>query len=494
MAGLRRSIALASADRYLIVLLNFATLLITARLLTPAEFGIAVLGLAALGAVNIVRDFGGTAYIVQVDNPTPERVQTVFTVTSILTLPFVVLMYLGADWIAEFYGEPGLVGFLQLTIICFLFGPFIAPIYALLRREMAFDRIMLMSAICAVVNTVATIALVLLGFSYMSFAWAGLASAATYLVLCNVWGPKFKVYRFSLSEWRQVMSYGAYESSKSMLYYLWDVLPLLAFGKTLGAAGVGLYQRAVSISRLPEKTILAGLAPVLLPALSRHAREGRDLKIGYLKSLEHLSAVLWPIFLFVILFAHPIVLLLLGHQWLETVPLVQIIAVAMLFWLPPSLPDSTLIAAGAIRQNFLLALTTIPVAVAIQIYMSQYGLRAATLSLLFTIPMWALASLYVVRKVVPFTFGELWEALRRSAIVALMSCVGPAAVAIWVGGGDHITLFAGVLGGATALGGWLAGLWLTGHSLLGEVRHVTDFLTNTVSTRIFAKSSTDGSK
>jgi O-antigen/teichoic acid export membrane protein len=283
---------LSSADRYFSVLLNLVTLLVTARLLTPAEFGIAVIGLSVLGIADIIRDFGGVAYLVQVDTVTPQRVQTVFTVTFLLTLPFIGLVLFLAKPIADFYGSPGLQLFLQIASLCFLLGPFIAPANALLRREFAFGKLAVMNGASVVLNATVTIVLAMLGFSYMCFVWGGLASGLLYFVACLIWGPKIKIYRFALDEWRHVTAFGVYDSAKNMLHYAYETAPYLAFGKTLGPDGLGLFQRALSISRLPEKTLLAGLAPVILPALSQLAREGRDLKAGFLSSIEHVTALL----------------------------------------------------------------------------------------------------------------------------------------------------------------------------------------------------------
>lgn len=474
--GIRRSFALASVDSYFTVVLNFVTLMVTARLLTPAEFGVAVIGMSVLGLAETLQDFGGTNYIVQVKDLTPERVQAVFTITFLLTVPFSLFLFLMAGSIAEFYDTPRLKDFLHITSVCFLLGPFVGPAYAVMRRNFEFGKLAVLNGASVIVNTALTIILALLGFSYMSFAWASLAAGIVYLAACWWWGPQSRIYRFTLTEWREISAYGIYDSLKKLLQYASDAVPLLAFGKTLGADGVGLYQRAFSISRVPEKTMLAGLGPVLLPALSRHAREGRDMKAGFLSSIEHVTAFFWPALLGIIILAKPIVEILLGHQWGEAVPLVQIIAAAFLLQLPSSIVNSVQIAAGAIRDTFILALVTIPAAVALQIFASTYGLEMAAASLLLTSPLCCIASIVMVRWRVPFTWSELWTPLWRSAIVALFSAIGPVAVAILSGGTHEVTIAGGVIGFVTSPIGWLLGLRVVGHPILHEVTRAFSYV------------------
>ncbi|WP_072393064.1 lipopolysaccharide biosynthesis protein [Hyphomicrobium sp. CS1GBMeth3] len=484
MTGIRRSFALASADRYFAVILNFVTLLVTARLLTPAEFGVAVIGLAVLGLAETLHDFGGSAYIVQVKDLTPARLHAVFTVTFFLTVSVAALLFFMAGPLAEFYDTPGLKAFMQVASACFLLGPFVSPVHALMRRNFEFGKMAVLSAASIVVNTGVTITLALLGYSYMSFAWGSLMGGIVYLALCWWWGPQERVYRLTFAEWRDVSAYGIYDSLKKLLYYAWEAVPLLAFGKTLGADGLGLYQRAFSVSRLPEKTMLAGLAPVLLPAFSQHAREGRDLKIGFLRSIEHTTVFFWPALVFIIILAGPIVDVLLGHQWVAVVPIVQIISAAFLLQLPTSIVNSVQIAVGAVRDSFVLALVTIPASIAVQVFASLYGLEMAAASLLITGPFCLLISLVMVRARVPFAWEELWASLWRSGVVTLFSALGPAAVAIACGGTHQVTIAAGAIGLLTAPVGWLVGLYVARHPMLEEVRRAFDYVLARLSAKV----------
>jgi len=255
-----------------------------------------------------------------------------------------------------------------------------------------------------------------------------------------------------------------------MMYYLLDNVPLLAFGRTLGAEAVGLFQRAVTLSALPTTTLLSGLAPVLLPAFASQARENRALKESYLSSLLLITALLWPITLWIILLAHPIVLVLLGDQWLNVVPLVQIIGTAYLIWFPVYVTNPILIAAGGIRDTLYLALITIPAMIVVQSIASIWGLYAAVWSLFITIPWYVFWAVYTVKRRVPFTWAELGAVLGRSGAVALISAAAPALFVAAAGGPNQIGIAGGLFAGVLAVASWLAGLRIMGHPRLHEVQ------------------------
>jgi O-antigen/teichoic acid export membrane protein len=287
----------------------------------------------------------------------------------------------------------------------------------------------------------------------------------------------------SVSGWREIAEYGVYDSLRRLLYFAWDSLPLLAFGKTLGAGGLGLYQRALTIAKLPEKTVLTGLAPVLLPAYAQQAREGGNLTTALLRSIEYVTAIFWPAMILIAILAKPIVDVLLGSQWIAAVPIIQLIAVALLLQLPASIANSIQIAAGGVRDSFILALIIVPITIVIQVYASTYGLTAAAASLFITCPLGLIASLVVLRWRIPFTRQELLGAVRSSAIVAFFTALAPAIIAILSGGTQKISIMGAAIALVLAGIGWLVGLRIARHPLLDEIGRVRDALVTRLSGR-----------
>ena len=471
MSKIRHSLALSSAERFFSMGARFATLVVTARIMTPEEIGVAVLGMAVMGMAAVFCEFGGSTYITQANEATPERLRTVFTISLILNVSVAFLCWFLAHPIAAFYGIVGLADFLRLISISLLLGPFTSPIYALLARNLSFGVIAYMNASTATVNAAVTITLAWLGFSYMSFAWAALASGVLYSVMCFGVSPS-GTYRLSLRDWRNIIEYSVVEGMRKMLNYLGDNVPLLIFGRTLGAGPLGLFQRAATVSSLPFTTLLAGIQPVIQPMMSERVRLGQSLKVSFLTALSYSALFLWPACMVTMLLAHPIVRVLLGSQWLEAVPLVQILSASFTFWFTGNLVNPTLIAAGGIRDTLRLACTTVAISLVIQCQASLVGLAAVAWSFFATGPICMSLSLLAVRRRVHFEWGEVAAALRPSATVTLASLVAPVLVVIASGGFHTVTVVAGGLALIGACVGWLLGLSFSRHPFCGEVERV----------------------
>jgi O-antigen/teichoic acid export membrane protein len=218
----------------------------------------------------------------------------------------------------------------------------------------------------------------------------------------------------------------------------------------------------------PERVILAGVGAVALPAFSRRMREGGGLKHDYLRAIELITAALWPALLLLALLAGPIVAVLLGGQWRGVVPLVEILATALLFSFPASLHYPTLVAAGSIRYMPPVVVAQSVLSIGILYVAARHGLHAIALSTLLIVPLNGLISLWLARMVVGFRWVEVGVAMRKSAICSLLSAAGPAIIVVGAGGHAGMPIGAALLAMALAAAGWIGGLWLTDHPLLHE--------------------------
>ena len=65
MTGIRRAFLWASLGRYLVLTVNLAAAAVMARLLSPDEYGVSVLGGAVFAVVEAIRALGGGAYLIR---------------------------------------------------------------------------------------------------------------------------------------------------------------------------------------------------------------------------------------------------------------------------------------------------------------------------------------------------------------------------------------------------------------------------------------------
>jgi O-antigen/teichoic acid export membrane protein len=470
MSGIRRALAVSTSERYFNMAITFATTLVVSRLLTPAEIGVWAIGLATATALLAAREFASGVFLIQRQDLTRQEAQGAFTVMLLVTAAIAAVLALGAPAIAAFYGEPRLAAYLRVAAGAILLEVIAAPLVALMRRDMAFTRIAVFNIANVGVFTAVTVTLAALGFSHMSFAWGWAAAAGASSALAVCLRPDLWVFKPVLRHWRGMLEFGAYNGLNVFLYRLYETVPTMVLGRVLSLDAAGLYNRALLVCQLPDRVVLGGAAPVILPAFAGEVRAGRNLGPSYVRAVALITALQWPALAVLAVLAHPVVLVLLGGQWLSVVPLVQILALASLFSFTAELNYPVLVSLGKMRDLLLRALIAWPLSALIVAGASRFGLTAAVLSFFVVVPFQAYVSVYFVRRHVPVPWRELADACGRSAVVALCSAAGPLTVVAALGFRLDLPVPVALLAGVLAAGGWLAGVWLTQHPLMHELR------------------------
>lgn len=469
MTGIRRAFVLASLGRYMMMVVNLAATLIMARLLAPADYGVAVLGGSALALAEAIRAVGGGAYLVQQKDLTPEQIRTNFTISLIATAVLVAAVLTLVRPLTEFFGRPELKPYLQVAVLGFVAGPITYQISALMSRSLDFGRMALVTTACAVINAGTGIFLALQGWGYMSLAWGTAVSALAAMVFyLNFWRD-WSIFRPRLSEWRDVIRFGVHDSAFGMLSQIAEAAPYLIVGRVLDASSVGLLQRALLLALFPERVILAGVGAVALPAFSRLVREGNRPKAAYLNVLGLITAAQWPALVTLILLAEPVVYVLLGSQWQDAVPLLRIFAGTLLFSFPMALHYPTLVAIGRIRIVPITLLAPTAAMIGILAFAAPLGSEAVALSAFAIVPFSGLLSLAVVRHFLKFSWLELVAVLTRSAVITMACALCPLAAVMATGWHEKMSIPLAMVVGVLAIVGWTGGMWVVHHPLLQEI-------------------------
>lgn len=226
----------------------------------------------------------------------------------------------------------------------------------------------------------------------------------------------------------------------TLLNRAYDLLPIFLLGRFGGPDLVGLFGRAQVVSQLPDKMILGSLGAVILPMFAADRRDGRALAPTYLASIGNISVVLWPVALLLALIAQPVVLVLLGAQWLASVPIVQVLALASMLTFPAMLTYPVLLASGGLRDTLTASLIGLPPSAAIIAASASHGPLAVAATQFVTVPLQVGIALHFIRRRVPFSLADLAGALRISALVTVATALPPLAVIAISGRGFALTI------------------------------------------------------
>ncbi|WP_172961047.1 oligosaccharide flippase family protein [Oceaniglobus roseus] len=466
---MRRAFFFANIEQYVVAIVGLIGIAVTSRLLGPAEIGVAAIGLGVFTVAFAAREFVSAEFLIQRPEIAPGDIDTAFTVAALSSLAIAALLSLLAGPVADAYGAPEAAGFLRVLCLVGLADALSAPTLALLRREMAFDRLARVNIAASLTTVGVTVGLAGTGFGLMSIAWGHAAGAAMRAAFCLVNGPQRGPRRPSLAAWRAMLAFGGSKGAITVIDRIYESLPQLVLGRTMPAAAVGMYSRASVLASIPDRFLMAAVFAFAFPALAAQVREGRDPRAAYLNALSYVAAVYCPALALVALLAGPVVELALGPGWETVVPLLQLMTLAAMFWVPMIITSPTLFALGANRDAFVLSLTGRLLGASVMVGASFFGLIAMAASQFFTLPVYAVLSLRAAQRRIGFGWRALAEATWRSVAVIASALVPPCLFTLLAGHGLSPTLAEAPLCTVLAAAGWFAGLKLARHPLLLEV-------------------------
>jgi O-antigen/teichoic acid export membrane protein len=433
MTAIHRSIFFSAVERYGSLLLFLVSTAALSRLLTPGEFGIyAVINAVVAVIAASFQEFGGANYLIQKKVLSEQNIRTAFTITFCISIVIGLALFLCRDALVWFFKQDGLKAGIAVATLNFALTPFSVVISALLRRDMEFGKL----AICTLAANSASIAvsitLAVLHYSYMAPIWGAVAGNVIITVLLVALCKNRRVFRPSLSEYPDVISFGLYSAGVSIINVFYNLAPQIFLARILDFAAVGLYSRAVGITQVFDRLVGQVLNPVIMPAIFAQTKAGGNLKHIYLDAIALLTVVQWPFLTFMAIMAQPIISTWLGPTWLEIVPLVRMMCIGYLSLFVACLTYPVLVAVGSVRDALMSSLISLPPSLLVIFIASFFGVQAVAASAILTLPFQAAVAIYFVSRHLDIGWRDLFRATFKSGIVTLVSSVGVAICAVMV--------------------------------------------------------------
>lgn len=440
-----------------------------ARLLQPDAFGYFAVAMAIGEAARTLGNFGLRQRIVSApENLSPEELAEATGLSLAITAALAGLLVVGSLLLRGAPVPAPLADALIPIGLATLVGPIILNAEASLQRRLAFG----IQAHAAVVSTLAD------ATCAIAFAWAGGGALALGLgVLAGrvglaavlLWSSPdlLRRPRFTRASFRRFAAFGGRLTTINLLPRLADLVLMSALGAVAGAFATGIYNRARTIFGLLDRTILEGIAPVVLPAVSASLRSGRTPGAVLATKLSLLAALCWPGFAMIFLLADPLVRVLLGPGWDAAVMPVQILAAGGVA-VPFTRMSIKLFTAIDALRDFLVIQTSYQSARAV------LGVAAAFVSLeAFCAAMSISLVLNAVHisLVLRHRLGETPASALRAVCTAGPLTAATLALPVLIVSIGQLTavgtLAASLAGGAV---GWLAALFLLDHPLADDLR------------------------
>jgi len=396
----------------LVTVLQIGVTAVLARLLVPSAFGLVAMASLFLRFGQYFAEMGAGQAVVQRADLSERDVHTAFTSAALLGGIFALVFAAAAPLASILYPDTaGVVAVTRVMALTFVIGGLTSTTQALLRRRFGFRAIAL-TEMGTYILGYATIALLLAsaGFGAWSLVAASLAqgalAAAVYLALCR----RQLGFALAWGSLRSIYSYGGRISLIGFLEFIATSLDTLWTGHFLGAGPTGLYTRSKNMAVAPLYQFTTSLSRVLLPAFSRIQTERERLGGTYLASVMVVVAIAAPVAWGVAGSAHEVVLTLLGPKWVEAVPPLAVLSLAVPFTLVMHLSAVSCDAVAALRIRLVITVARIGWLVVLLVALGHMGVTGVAVACSVSEVLTMLAYQLVMRRLLGATAAQLWRA------------------------------------------------------------------------------------
>lgn len=472
MAGGRQALYYIAFSRYASLLIQIATTVVIARLLSPSEIGIYSVGAAFVALGHLLRDFGSGTYLIQEKELTVDRIRAAFSVTLLLSWLVALITNLIGPIAAQFYDQIGLEDILTLLSLNFLLLPFGSITLAYAQRELNFLPSSVASISSAASSSAVSIYLAYAGHSYMSLVWGSISGTITTVVIASLLRPKSLPFIWpGIKGIRKVFTFGSRISLIWTLGKFASAVPELVLGKTQGFHEVGLFSRTQGTANLFSQVVMMVVNPIIAPLFAERIRSGGSIRPLYLHGLTCVTGLAWAFSINLAVLADPLVLVLYGDQWKSIVPLVQIWSLSLVLGYLTSLVDQVLIGTGNIDRLLRYSILINAYQIGGFAITGFISLEAVLIVVVFAPVLRFFWLWHDIKRICEINLSDLMHTARLSMTPAVSSGA-IASLAVYLLNSISITHpLAQLLIGTFASGvTWLLLIWRSKHPLWGEAR------------------------
>ncbi|MEQ2912298.1 lipopolysaccharide biosynthesis protein [Butyricimonas faecihominis] len=306
--------------------------LVLARLLTPEDYGLLAYLTILISVSNSLVDSGFSNALIRKKNAEDIDYNTTFITNLCVSIVVVVLLYFTAPGISLFFERMELISLIRVMSTILIINSFSLIQKTRLTKNVDFKTQTKASLISSMVSGLIGIGMALYGFGVWCLVGQQLSRQfldTLFLWIFTKWYPKIQ---FSMKSFKELFGFGWKLLVSGLINTIWNETYQLVIGKCYTPATLGQYTRAHQFSSISSSNLTSIVQRVSYPILSELQDDRERLKAGYKRVIKVTMLVAFVLMLGLAAIAEPMIVSLIGEQWLPAVPMLQIVCFSMMLY------------------------------------------------------------------------------------------------------------------------------------------------------------------
>lgn len=306
------------------------TTIVTARLLSPDDFGLLGLALTVTTFLDVLNDFGLTTayvYFARRDEDDHDRIaDTTFSLSLVIGVVLTLATLAASPLVADFYDEPRVRAVLAALSVNFLIVSLGSVHDGRMRARLDFKRRFFAELGRSTMKGASTVGLAVAGLGIWSLVLGqiiGTVASTVLYVGLERWVPRL---RFDRALAKRMLRYGSQLASVGLLGLVASNLDYVVIGRRLGTEALGVYTIAFRLPSLAIRGTSAMVSQVVFSAYTKVADQQASLVRAMLRSMRMLAYFTVPVAAGMATVAPVAIDVLFGSKWEAAGPVLRVLA------------------------------------------------------------------------------------------------------------------------------------------------------------------------
>lgn len=362
--------------------IQFIAGIVLARILSPREFGLIGMLTIFIALSQSFIDSGFTHALIRKQNCTQTDYSTVFYFNFVVGIIFYFILFFSAGSISVFFNEPQLELLLQVLGIGLILNALGIIQRTILTKDINFKLQTRVSIVASTLSGIIAIAMAFNGFGVWSLVALTLSRfgfTSFFLWMWAKWKPSLV---FSKKSFKELFSFGNKLLLSGLIDTAYRNIYYIIIGKYFSAVELGYFTRADQFQALPSQQLTGVFGRVSYPILSTIQNDVKKLRNAYKQIIKSTMLITFVFMLGMAAIAKPMILTLIGEQWLPSVIYLQMLCFVGMFYPLHALNLNMLKVLG--RSDLFLRLEIIKTVLAIPVIIIGilYGIKIMILGML----------------------------------------------------------------------------------------------------------------
>ena len=324
-ARVARSMFWLAWSRGVMQVLFFATTLLVARILMPADYGVMALASVWTEAVGTVADMGLGLAIIQFRDLDRREIDTCFWITMTLATIGWAVLSLSAPMIADWFGVQRLAQVLPVLALVLPLTSCRVVSDSLLRKRLALDRVSQAEVLGGLVALPVMLGCALGGLGVWTLVVGAILAPTVRSVATVVFAPWRPGFRLGGKRAKEMLHFSLATFGATLLFGLRERADQLIVGKLTDQVVLGIYAMAKQLACLPGSKISTVVNSLASPIMAELQTDVDAMRAAFYRAVRLTAAITLPTSAGMALVANEMVAALLGPKWLPSAPLLRLL-------------------------------------------------------------------------------------------------------------------------------------------------------------------------